>query len=63
MAALPWGDVPGFLAGRYTKMGRTSIYAGIKSGIFPKPIKIGRSSRWLRSEVEAAIAKLASQRA
>lgn len=46
----------------YTKMGRTSIYAGINAGILPKQIKIGRSSRWLRSEVEAAIAKLASQR-
>ncbi|QFG38137.1 AlpA family transcriptional regulator [Paracoccus pantotrophus] len=47
---------------RYTKMGRTSIYAGIKAGILPKQVKIGRSSRWLRSEVEAAIAKLAAQR-
>ncbi|HAM9238209.1 TPA: AlpA family phage regulatory protein, partial [Salmonella enterica] len=24
----------------------------IKDGEFPKPIKLGRSSRWLRSEVE-----------
>lgn len=45
-----------------TNLGHTTIYAGIKSGIFPKPIKIGTSSRWLRSEVEAAIAKLAAQR-
>lgn len=45
-----------------SKLGSTSIYAGIKAGIFPKPIKIGRSSRWLRSEVEAAIANLAAQR-
>lgn len=29
------------------------IYRLIKDGIFPKPIKLGRSSRWLKSEVEA----------
>ena len=25
----------------------------IKDDVFPKPIKMGRSSRWLKSEVEA----------
>ncbi|EEQ3414326.1 AlpA family transcriptional regulator [Escherichia coli] len=25
----------------------------IKDGRFPKPVKLGRSSRWLKSEVEA----------
>ncbi|MFD1803678.1 helix-turn-helix transcriptional regulator [Mixta tenebrionis] len=29
------------------------IYKLIKDGSFPKPIKLGRSSRWLKSEVEA----------
>lgn len=29
------------------------IYKLIKDGAFPKPIKLGRSSRWLQSEVEA----------
>ncbi|EOV9627967.1 helix-turn-helix transcriptional regulator [Cronobacter sakazakii] len=28
------------------------FYKMIKDGLFPKPIKLGRSSRWLRSEVE-----------
>ncbi|EAP7891407.1 AlpA family phage regulatory protein, partial [Salmonella enterica] len=28
------------------------FYKLIKDGEFPKPIKLGRSSRWLRSEVE-----------
>lgn len=28
------------------------IYRLIKDGLFPKPIKLGRSSRWLQSEVE-----------
>ncbi|HEY3591007.1 MAG TPA: AlpA family transcriptional regulator [Buttiauxella sp.] len=28
------------------------FYKLIKDGRFPKPIKLGRSSRWLESEVE-----------
>lgn len=29
------------------------FYKLIQDGKFPKPIKLGRSSRWLESEVEA----------
>ncbi|UMB79182.1 AlpA family transcriptional regulator [Dickeya fangzhongdai] len=29
------------------------FYKLIRDGQFPKPIKLGRSSRWLQSEVEA----------
>lgn len=29
------------------------FYKLIQDGEFPKPIKLGRSSRWLESEVEA----------
>jgi len=29
------------------------FYKLIQDGTFPKPIKLGRSSRWLQSEVEA----------
>ncbi|HHQ6552139.1 TPA: helix-turn-helix transcriptional regulator [Serratia fonticola] len=29
------------------------FYKQIKDGAFPKPIKLGRSSRWMQSEVEA----------
>ncbi|EAM1204914.1 AlpA family transcriptional regulator [Salmonella enterica] len=28
------------------------FYKLIKEGAFPKPVKLGRSSRWLKSEVE-----------
>ncbi|EHC84503.1 hypothetical protein LTSEUGA_6008 [Salmonella enterica subsp. enterica serovar Uganda str. R8-3404] len=28
------------------------FYKLIKDGLFPKPIKLGRSSRWRQSEVE-----------
>jgi predicted DNA-binding transcriptional regulator AlpA len=37
---------------------KTSWYAGIKTGIFPKPIKIGRTSLWEANEVHSAIERL-----
>lgn len=37
----------------YTGMTDKWFYKLIKDGEFPKPIKLGRRSRWLRSEVEA----------
>ena len=35
------------------KVNRNFVYKLIKDGLFPKPVKLGRSSRWLKSEVEA----------
>ncbi|ENR0238644.1 TPA: AlpA family transcriptional regulator [Klebsiella aerogenes] len=37
------------------------FYKLIKDGEFPKPIKLGRSSRWLESEVEAWLQKRIAQ--
>jgi predicted DNA-binding transcriptional regulator AlpA len=37
----------------YTEMTDKWFYKLIIEGHFPKPIKLGRSSRWLKSEVEA----------
>ena len=36
----------------YTQCSNKWFYKLISEGRFPKPIKLGRSSRWLRSEVE-----------
>ncbi|WET14984.1 AlpA family phage regulatory protein [Yersinia intermedia] len=36
-----------------TKLIDKWFYKLIKDGSFPKPIKMGRSSRWLKSEVES----------
>lgn len=36
----------------YTGMTDKWFYKLIGEGQFPKPIKLGRSSRWLKSEVE-----------
>ncbi len=35
-----------------TSIKKSSIYARIKRGTFPKPVKIGCASAWLESEVE-----------
>lgn len=36
----------------YTGCSDKWFYKLIQDGFFPKPIKLGRSSRWLKSEVE-----------
>ena len=41
----------------YVSMGRSRIYALIDDCNFPPPIKIGRSSRWVKSEIDAWIDK------
>lgn len=38
---------------RFTGLTDKWFYKLIKDGEFPKPIKLGRSSRWKQSEVEA----------
>jgi len=43
-----------FITG-FTQLTDKWFYKLIQLGEFPKPIKLGRSSRWLKSEVEAWI--------
>jgi predicted DNA-binding transcriptional regulator AlpA len=45
-----------------TELANTSLYERIRDGSFPKPLKIGRSSRWLLSEVEAWVRRLTAER-
>jgi predicted DNA-binding transcriptional regulator AlpA len=33
----------------------STLYRHIKKGLLPSPAKVGGSSRWLRSELEAAL--------
>ena len=44
-------------------IGKTAIYAGLLDRSFPVPVKIGRSSRWLQSEIQQFIADRAAARA
>ncbi|EMF4701485.1 helix-turn-helix transcriptional regulator [Serratia ureilytica] len=45
-----------FITG-FTQLTDKWFYKLIQLGEFPKPIKLGRSSRWLKSEVEAWLQK------
>ena len=48
-----------------TSLGRSSIYASVSAGTFPRPVKLTVSRRvgWLASEVAAWIAARAGERA
>lgn len=48
----------------YTSLGRSRIYQLIADPVlkFPSPIKIGKSSRWLKTEVDSWLAKQADSR-
>lgn len=42
---------------------RSTLWRGVKSGRYPPPIKIGANAvRWRRSELEAAVERLAQAR-
>ncbi|MGA4650092.1 helix-turn-helix transcriptional regulator [Citrobacter portucalensis] len=45
-----------FITG-FTGLSDKWFYKLIQEGLFPKPIKLGRSSRWLKSEVEEWVQK------
>lgn len=40
------------------QLSRSGIYAAIRSGDLPKPIKIGKSARWKASQIESLIDQL-----
>ena len=39
-----------------------TLYRGIRVGRFPRPVKVGASSRWLRYEVETCLAAMVNAR-
>lgn len=41
---------------------RASIYRDIQKGEFPKPLKIGNSSRWLLAEIQDYVAACGQSR-
>ncbi len=49
-----------FITG-FTQLTDKWFYKLIQLGEFPKPIKLGRSSRWLQSEVEAWVQQRIAQ--
>jgi predicted DNA-binding transcriptional regulator AlpA len=51
------------LLGGSRPINAATLYRNIAKGHFPKPIKVAGSSRWLRAEIEQALASLAIGRA
>ena len=47
---------------RKVGLSRKTIYSRIRSGSFPKQVKIGRASRWLKHEIDDWIAGVAADR-
>ena len=45
-----------------TGMHRSSAYRLIRRGVWPKPLKLGASSRWVADEVDAALQRAADAR-
>jgi predicted DNA-binding transcriptional regulator AlpA len=39
-----------------------TLYRGVRQGRYPRPVKVGSLSRWLRSECEAALARMVEAR-
>ena len=39
-----------------------TLYRGIRLGRYPRPVHVGGSSRWLRSELEQALSKMLEAR-
>lgn len=43
-------------------IGKTKLYALVSAGKFPPPIKIGKSSRWLHSEINTWLEQCVASR-
>lgn len=62
------GSTPPALLGlsalsHYVGFGRSRVYQLINAGEFPKPIKVGKSSRWVRAEIDSWLSAQIAARA
>lgn len=42
------------------QLSRSAVYAAIRAGSLPKPIKIGKSARWKASQIENLLHQLSA---
>ena len=59
-------SLPGFLREKQVlnllPIGRSTLWAGVKSGRFPRPVKLGpRTTAWRASDIATLLAKLSSR--
>jgi predicted DNA-binding transcriptional regulator AlpA len=53
-----------FFDGQIRPINHATLYRGIASGRYPRPIKVGaNSSRWIKSECMAALQNIIAERA
>jgi predicted DNA-binding transcriptional regulator AlpA len=56
-------EVCRFFGGENRPLNPATLYRGIKLGLYPGPIKVGaNSARWIKSECEAALARIVAER-
>jgi predicted DNA-binding transcriptional regulator AlpA len=46
----------------FGRINSSTLYRQIKKGLIPPPIKVGGSSRWLKSECQAALEQMVEAR-
>jgi prophage regulatory protein len=46
----------------YVSFGRSRIYSLIEEGKFPAPVKVGKSSRWVKSEIDTWLSERVTAR-
>jgi hypothetical protein len=52
-----------FFGGTNRPINAATLYRGMQTGRYPKPIKVGaNSSRWIKSECAAALSKIIAAR-
>ena len=52
-----------FFGGSEKPLNPATLYRGVKLGYYPRPVRVGPgSSRWLRSECEAALTAMIAKR-
>jgi predicted DNA-binding transcriptional regulator AlpA len=52
-----------FFFGGNRPLDASTLYRGIKAGRFPRPVRVGGLSRWLRTECEATLQAMVEGRA
>jgi predicted DNA-binding transcriptional regulator AlpA len=50
------------VAAFFGNIDKSTVYRGIRKGLYPAAVKIGASSRWLRQECEAALSQMIERR-
>lgn len=51
-----------FFGGATRSISVTAFYNGMRAGRYPRPIRLGGSARWLRTECEAAVRQAIERR-